>query len=425
VGGLRNLLAVLPAQELRVLALFSSTTARLGRAGQADYALANEALNKLARREARRLPGRRVVSVNWGPWDGGMVTPPLRRLFEQEGVGLIEPAAGAAFLVRELSAAAGDVEVVALAGPPPAAAAPPPPAAPTTTPALPAAFERVVDLELCPVLRSHVLDGRPVLPLALTLEWLAHAALHHNPGLAFHGCDGLRVLHGVALDGGPARLRVGAGKAERRGGLYWAPAELRGVRADGREALHARAEVALVTPLPAAPSPTLPLPQGAYPRSPADAYRELLFHGPDLQGIERVDGRDAWGISGVVRTAPAPSAWLRQPLRHKWLADPLALDAALQLLILWGFEQHGTGSLPCHIARYRQYRRAFPADGVRVTAQVTRSGELSVTADLEFVDGEGGLIARLEGCECTFDAGLIQAFRRNRISPQPEVHESK
>ena len=29
------------------------------------------------------------MSVNWGPWDGGMVTPALKQLFAKEGVGVI------------------------------------------------------------------------------------------------------------------------------------------------------------------------------------------------------------------------------------------------------------------------------------------------------------------------------------------------
>jgi hypothetical protein len=179
--------------------------------------------------------------------------------------------------------------------------------------------------------------------------------------------------------------------------------------------LHARAELLLAAELPAAPKASLPLPEGAYSRSVSEAYRELLFHGPDLHGIEEVEGRDAWGICARLRAAPAPSAWLRHPLRQRWLADPLALDASFQLMILWGLEQHGTASLPCFAARYRQYRRAFPADGSRAVIRVTRSGDLSAVADIEYLDAIGQVIARLEGYECAFDAGLSRAFRRNLI----------
>src|SRR5262249_21386846 len=54
VGGLRALLRALEADDLRVLVLFSSSTGRFGRSGQADYAAANEVLNKTAWQDARR-----------------------------------------------------------------------------------------------------------------------------------------------------------------------------------------------------------------------------------------------------------------------------------------------------------------------------------------------------------------------------------
>src|SRR5205823_6008284 len=113
---------------------------------------ANEVLNKSARRHARLLPGCSVVAVNWGPWDGGMVTPPLKKLFEQEGVGLIEPETGAEYLVQELRQSADPaVEVVVLAdgGPiAPRLAGDSLRESPTTPPArgLATAFERVLDV---------------------------------------------------------------------------------------------------------------------------------------------------------------------------------------------------------------------------------------------------------------------------------------
>src|SRR5439155_2586530 len=114
VEGLRNLLDMLAHEELKALVLFSSTTGRFGRVGQLAYAAANEVLNKTAQVEARRRPGCRVVAVNWGPWDGGMVTPGLRKQFESEGVGLIPLHDGAVFVVQELNAAGKAVEVIAL-----------------------------------------------------------------------------------------------------------------------------------------------------------------------------------------------------------------------------------------------------------------------------------------------------------------------
>ena len=106
--------------------------------------MANEVLNKMAVREALRRPSCRVKSINWGPWDGGMVTPGLKSLFEQEGVGVIPLQAGAEFLLDELSADQDPVEVMVLA--PPTAPTPAAPRRPVPAVNLPVAFERRLDL---------------------------------------------------------------------------------------------------------------------------------------------------------------------------------------------------------------------------------------------------------------------------------------
>jgi len=419
VGGLRALLAGLTADELRFLVLFSSSTARFGRTGQVDYAMANEALNKLAWQISVDRPVCRVISLNWGPWDGGMVTPALRELFAREGVGVINLQAGAQQVVEELrSAILPPREVVVLAR---GSAIPAGPSSPAVSgvqlpPSLPLAFSRQLDLADHPILTDHVLDGQPVLPVVLLLEWLAHAALVNNPGLVFHGCDELRVLKGVVIEGTPPQLRFGAGKASRKQGLFVAPTEVRSVQPDGREILHARAEVILASTLPTGSKSTMELDVPDCSLSPLEAYRQgLLFHGPKLHAIEAIEACGEAGIIGRVRTAPPVAQWLKQPLRQQWLADPMALDGALQLLIVWSQLQRGAGNLPCHVGRYRQYGRVFPADGVRVVARIARVGGLHLLADLDLRDGRGQLIAQMESVECVIDANLGRAYRRNVV----------
>ena len=39
-----------------------------------------------------------------------------------------------------------------------------------------------------------------VLPVAMVVEWLAHGAIHRNPGLELHGFDDLRIFQGVRID---------------------------------------------------------------------------------------------------------------------------------------------------------------------------------------------------------------------------------
>src|SRR5262249_8622176 len=158
----------LDPDSLSLLVLFSSSSARFGRAGQVAYAAANEYLNKWAEQQALLLPSCRVVSFNWGPWDGGMVTGALKPIFEQEWHSLI-PLDQGAKLVAALAGRneAAPVEVVVLAEPAPDAAdgsrAPVTSAVPNAPVAVPVApgreelrtvFRRSVDLESVPVLSA-------------------------------------------------------------------------------------------------------------------------------------------------------------------------------------------------------------------------------------------------------------------------------
>jgi len=417
VYGLRALLQATRSDELHFIALFSSSTGRFGRIGQVDYAVANEVLNKVAQAEARRRSGCRAVSINWGPWDGGMVTPALKKVFAGEGIGVIDLAEGGAFLAREIAAADAPVEIVALAALNASGSA----AAPAKPQNLSEAFALTLKVSDYPFLRSHVLDGKAVLPMAVIVEWLAHGALHGNPGFRFHGFNDLRICKGVVFEDNTAfTLNVMAGRAVKRESFHLVPVELCSRGANGHTLLHARAEIVLATKHPEGIRSITEIPSTPYaPENGVIYNNERLFHGPDLHGIEQVDGCSAKGIAASVKGAPAPASWIRQPLRSSWLTDPLVLDSAFQMMILWSFERFGAGSLPCFAGRYRQFQEAFPREGAQVVIRVTAENPHAASADMEFLDRHTGkLIARLEGYECVIDPSLKQAFQRNKL-PRP------
>ncbi len=406
LSSLRHLLELLGQEPVKVLALFSSTTARLGRKGQADYAMANEALNKLAVREASRRPSCKVVSFNWGPWEGGMVTPSLRPIFRKEGVDLIGLGEGASFFVSELSSSSVAVEVVVLGSSSPSAV----PSVPIET--FPA-FSREITMAEYPFLQSHVLNGVPVVPAAFLIEWLSHAALQGNPGLVFQGFEDFRIFKGVRLPAGaPCSVELRASAPRRENHSFRVRAEIRGTGG----VLHAAADILLGDARPAAQPARPGFPAGTYPRALNRIYRDYLFHGEDLRGIVAVPAYSPEGIVVDARPSAPPEAWYRKPLRDAWTADPLALDCAFQAMILWTWEAMGAASLPSSALRYRQFQAAFPESGTKVVCRVTRSGAHTAVADVEFLDAQGNLVARLEGYECTVDGGLAQAFRKTEIA---------
>lgn len=423
VTAMQALLESTKDDDLSVLAFFSSSTARYGRKGQADYAAANEVLNKQAHIEARRRPTCRVVSINWGPWDGGMVTPALKKLFAEEGVGVISTTAGAQQFLKEIAAdPSGAVEIVVLGQLEGTAAQPHSNNTlaakknpfPSTEP-MTVAFERELNIESYPFLRSHVLKGRAVLPVAIIIEWLAHGAMHNNPGMAFHGFDKLEVFKGVIIHPGERiALQIVTGGSHSEEGVDRTLVQLR-----SGDTLHAQAEILLAATLQPATA-SLNIGEGDPSAFIADGYYQdgRLFHGPDLQGIDRVEVASEQGAVAWAKPAPLPNAWARQPLRSTWLTDPLAIDSGFQLMILWCQEFCGRGSLPASIARYRQHVLRFGAEPIQVALQVEQRAEHTATATIEISSAGGQLLARMEGYRCVMDDSLADAFKQNQLAEQ-------
>ena len=419
VDGFCHIMDAVDPLELRLIALFSSSSARYGRRGQGDYAAANEILNKLAQHYRRRLADCHVVALGFGPWQGGMVNPALARLFHSEGIGLIPLDAGARMVVDDMlspqpSEQESSAEVVIQAATGSATPAEQKPRAEECAPSKLFAWE--ISLAQQPILADHVIGGRIVVPVVLLIEWLGHAALHGNPGLLFHGFDDLRVLKGIVLGANDVRMmHAYALKAQRGDGLFEVFTEIRGVDASGNEVRHASCKVILAERLPQAPAKGTPLTFAApYARSREDVYAQFLFHGEKLMGMERILGVDARGCSLTAKAAPPPAQWLAQPLRGHWLADPLILDSAFQAVVLWTRECAGSASLPCAIRSYRQFRSGFPREGCQIELSACRQGEKLVTAEGDFCDQDGGIIARMASYEAVMDASLNEAFRKRK-----------
>jgi hypothetical protein len=350
-----------------------------------------------------------------------MVTTALKKVFSGEGIGLISLAAGGKLLAREIAATGAPVEVIAMAD---TAGKPLQINSPLPAKQLEEAFSLALTVADYPFIRSHVLGGKAVLPMAMIVEWLAHGAMHGNPGFRFHGFNDLRICKGVTFEqASSCALHVLAGRAEKWESLYYVPVELTSSPENGRSILHARAEIILATRLPEGIRAITELPATPYPHDSGAIYdQKRLFHGSDLHGIEQVENCSSKGISALVKAAPEPSKWVKQPLRNIWLTDPLVLDCAFQLMILWSFERFGSGSLPTFMGRYRQFQGSFPRNGARIVICVTAESEHSATADMEFLDRKSGkLIARLEGYECVIDPSLRQAFSRNQLAQSGSV----
>ena len=388
VKGLRALLAATGDDPLKLLCVFSSVSARCGNNGQADYAMANEVLAKVACAESRRRPQILVKSFGWGPWEGGMVTPQLKERFASLGVPMIPLAAGARMFVDEVRGAErSDVELV-LGGEPKAEAL-----------LFAGAEARVQELELKVQRRSHgyleghSIKGTPVIPVVLAAEWLSRAARSFRPGLALAALHDIKVLKGIRLggfDNGGDRFVIQARQVLGGSGT-WLQLDVRG--SAGTHHYSARAE--LLSEL-GTPEPELPeLELGAWSGEPI--YQDLLFHRGAFELIEEVEGISDHGAGGRVKGVER-AGW-PNGTANPWQLDVAALDGGLQVAVLYAQRMLGRENLPTTIGELRSYRSA-PAPGVvSVAAYRRKVGSLGVTTDIHFTDDKGRRLAALLGVE--------------------------
>jgi hypothetical protein len=400
--GLRHLLEATRDDDLRSLVVFASASGRYGRRGQSDYAVANQALVSIATAEASRRPRCRVVALDWGPWEGGMVTPALRQEFTREGVPLIPLDVGAAAMCDEaLSAPGGPVEVVLGAG-----------FGGDVDASSTLAASWALSVPTLPFLRDHTLAGKPVLPLAVTLDWFASAivAVLGAPPCAL---EDVRVFRGVTVGSEPHDVSIWVGSREVGEGTLRVPVELRG--AEG--VVHVRAMAAVGSAEPS-PPPMSAEALRPFPTTVARLYSEQLFHGPSLEAIRAIDGISESGM--VLQLATQAAAGRLVPGHSSSPLDPLVLDGVFQGLIVWCREHLGVPSLPSRIGALRIFA-PLVGNSARAVVRIRAVDGMSVSSDVDLVDETGEVCARLEEYVCTGSASLHRAFVSDGAAMSPSA----
>ncbi len=361
VDGLSALLDVVDPAQLKLLALFSSTAASFGNAGQTDYGMANAVLDRVAERLGTALPQTRVVALAWGPWKAGMVTRELERRFAERGIRAIEPQVGRQLFLAALRQAGASNLVLgddlSSAGA----------SRPQT---------RRFSLAETPLFAEHVIDGRPVVPAAWPLAWMLAKAEARGYGIG--AVEDFRVLGGLVLDGGttpPLSLRLEeTGKAlEAR------------ILAPGRAGAETPCYAANLLADTPAPCPLPFDPAGAVAADvegldPAAYLEGPIEYGPSFRGIARVLRLDETGVSVTLVLPGEPREGPR---------NPLAYDLATHALLVWLKARHDAGCLPSRVGRIVWPASPAAAGPMTATARIRAHDEERLLADLALFDGTG------------------------------------
>jgi acyl transferase domain-containing protein/NAD(P)H-dependent flavin oxidoreductase YrpB (nitropropane dioxygenase family)/NAD(P)-dependent dehydrogenase (short-subunit alcohol dehydrogenase family) len=422
VQGALALARSLRPESLKFLVFFSSVAGVFGNRGQADYGAANEVLNKLALALDRAWPAR-VVSMNWGPWaDIGMVPPEVQQMFIERDVGLIKPAAGQRMFVLEIERGAkGDAEVILGSGPWSNDRVPPARQPFDRLPLLEQVklsksvrgdveATCVLDPEVHSYLLHHQLDSRPVLPAAVALEIMTEVAQYAWPELEVSGVRDFRVLSGVVLKDGSMPIRISARLETQTPGKQRDVAVKVEIQDPVEESKFYQATVVLGERIATAEfSPPSVEGLQPFPLAVSEAYEQLLFQGPVFRAIEDIHGVSERYISATL-IGSSPCRLLKGTAAKQWLIDPVIVDGAFQMAILWARHHSDVTVLPVRFAVFRRFA-PFAESRVRCGFQARlNNGNHLFEAQVSFLDEKGHWLALVEGMEFSGSKSL------NRLS---------
>ena len=437
IEGLNALLACCELENLKHLVLFSSAAGFYGNPAQSDYAIANEILNKAAYRFKALYPTTQVLSFNWGPWDGGMVTPELKRMFDERGVYIIPVQSGASLLVSELAAKHNRcVQIVVgtdMSG----------------TDSENLVVQKAVDQSIVDqkndnavresshqqiktfnhldnaLLVDHKIDGQQVLPTVCAIAWLKSTCESLYPEYQYQGIEDFKLFKGIVFDGSQADeyvidTKILEHKVLNSKTIKESDNTLRievtvgSENKQGKPVFHYKSTVNLAKPLvensPLAYQGILPKLVKKQSAQAASLYLDgSLFHGPSLQGIKHIHQLDDSGLLLECVIDKSVTQAKGEFLLEE--TNVFANDLVYQAMLVWTSKQMGSGSLPTSTAAWQVFREVKVDEFFFIKLNIIKTTGQSVFADLLLIDQNNNIISKITAAEVTCSASLSELFK--------------
>jgi NAD(P)-dependent dehydrogenase (short-subunit alcohol dehydrogenase family)/1-acyl-sn-glycerol-3-phosphate acyltransferase len=404
INGLQSMLACVNDSQLDHLVLFSSAAGFYGNIGQSDYAIANEILNKFAHDYKRQHPACHVVSFNWGPWDGGMVTPELKQMFAQRNIEVIPTEIGTQIVVDNLKTAVSEAVQVLVSSP-------------FTIPERKLEPElqtyrirRKLTLEANPFLQDHIIGGKAVLPTTCASVWLANTCSVLYPGYQFLSCETYKVLKGIVFDETLAsEYIIDLKEINKSQDEIDLTTTIWSETVSGKPHYHYSNQIKLVSQPPTAPY------YDAYDNTTDESlakrlpYQDgTLFHGPRFQGVKRI-----LNISPEKLTVECvlPQVDEKQLGQFPALSfNPIAADVQFQSLLIWVRHFYQAASLPLSCQKGEIFQAIADGETFYVSMEVESSTDTKLVANIMSHDNRGQVFSRVLGAEVTISQQLNHLF---------------
>ncbi|WP_394128791.1 phosphopantetheine-binding protein [Shewanella maritima] len=448
VSGFAGIINAIDASKLKLVAMFSSAAGFYGNTGQSDYSMSNEILNKTALQLAANYPQAKVMSFNWGPWDGGMVSSALKKMFVERGVYVIPLDKGANLFAHSLLSESG-VQLLIGSSMQGSSSADKTGAAVKklnadsslnaegslilsfTTPANrvvnnAVTVERVLNPVAMPFLEDHCIAGNPVLPTVCAIQWMRETA-QQLCGLPVTVQD-YKLLKGIIFETKePQVLTLTLTQTES--GLKALIASR--MQSDAIDSLlrpqyqanlivnekvinEKVAKEAVSTTLPTAAKNAQQLANSDKVISTdSELYSNgSLFHGPRLQGIKQllIANDEQLVCSVELPQINALDCASFTPQLALGGSQAFAEDLLLQAMLVWARIKHDAASLPSTIGKLTTYAPFASGDKGYLVLNVLKSTSRSLTADIALYHQDGRLSCTMSSAKTTISKSLNEAF---------------
>lgn len=385
LDGLLNLLKMVNMNELKHLIIFSSVAGFYGNVGQSDYAMANEILSTAAHLFRTNHPNTKVTAINWGAWEGGMVSPELQKMFEEAGVSLVNHPGGAARFVHELNGAYHNQPQVIIGGTLPAGISDISGDLKTHT------IQRNLNLKDNTFLNHHVIQGSPVLPMVNATAWMADSCVKLFPDYKLAIIEDVKLFKGIVFDGTEKETYFTKVKEQIKTtdrivcevSIYSKGAKL--------PLNHYRSNVTLERKR--SDKPTFKVPKLEENKiDGATFYKDgSLFHGAFYQGIEEVVSMDA---AQVLLKCKAPVvSYEDQGQFPSTSLNAFFLDIQYQGMVVWVQKFHnGANSLPLQTLKGLVYGEICANKSYYVHIKIQENSATKMIADCTVYDEDKHVI---------------------------------
>ena len=399
LDGLLGLLKMVNINELKHLILFSSVAGFYGNVGQSDYAMANEILSTAAHLFSTNHPNTKVTAINWGAWEGGMVSPELQKMFEEAGVSLVNHPGGAARFVQELNGAYHNQPQVIIGGTLPAGISDISGDFKTYT------VQRNLSLKDNEFLNHHVIQGSPVLPMVNATAWMADSCVKMFPDYKLARIENVKLFKGIVFDGTEKEQYFTEIKEQRKTDESIVCAVTIYSKGGKLPLNHYRSTVTLERKRSDKPKFQTPKIQ-ENKIDGATFYKDgSLFHGAFYQGIEEVLSMDK---EQVLLKCKAPAVSFEDQGQFPSTSlNAFFLDIQYQGMVVWVQKFHnGANSLPLQTLKGLVYGE-IPADkSFYVHIKIQENSATKMIANCTVFDENGDVFLFTEGAGLTISEGL-------------------